>query len=93
MTFKPKPTAVELAHAIERTMPDVPATTVALAPKHDTRTVQINFRGSIGLAKAIAEASEAHGGMRRFVAHLMRQAGYAVPDIDIDPPSTRRKYD
>jgi hypothetical protein len=31
--------------------------------------------------------------MRRFIAHLMRQAGYIVPDIDVDPPTTRRKYD
>lgn len=96
MTFKPKRTAVELAAAIQRSMPDVPATTPAAAsgkPAPDLRTVQVNFRGSIGLAKAIAKASEPYGGMRRFIAHLMRQAGYTVPDIDVNPPTTRRKYD
>jgi hypothetical protein len=96
MTFKPKRTAVALAEAIQRAMPDVPATTAPSAPGKpppDLRTVQVNFRGSIGLARAIAKASEPYGGMRRFIAQLMRQAGYAVPDVDVDPPTTRRKYD
>jgi len=96
MTFKPKRTAVDLAEAVQRSMPDVPLTTVPTMPARaagDLRTVQVNFRASVGLAKAIAEASEPRGGMRRFIEQLMRQAGYDVPDIDIDPPSTRRKYD
>lgn len=55
-------------------------------------TVQCNFRVSEDFARLIAKEAEVTGGMRKFFAHLAQQAGYKVPDIDLNPPSTRRKW-
>jgi hypothetical protein len=55
-------------------------------------TVQCNFRVSEDFARLIAREAEAKGGMRKWFAHLARQAGYEVPEIDLNPPSTRREW-
>ena len=55
-------------------------------------TVQCNFRVSEGFARLIAKEAEVKGGMRKWFAHLAQQAGYDVPEIDLNPPSTRREW-
>ncbi len=55
-------------------------------------TVQCNFRVSEDFARLIAREAEVKGGMRKWFAHLAQQAGYDVPEIDLNPPSTRREW-
>ncbi len=55
-------------------------------------TVQCNFRVSENFARLIAREAEVKGGMRKWFAHLAQQAGYDVPEIDLNPPSTRREW-
>lgn len=55
-------------------------------------TVQCNFRVSEDFARLIAKEAEVAGGMRKWFASLAKQAGYDVPEIDLNPPSTRREW-
>jgi len=55
-------------------------------------TVQCNFRVSEDFARLIAKEAELNGGMRKWFARLAQQAGYDVPEIDLNPPSTRREW-
>ena len=104
MSFKPKRTPpAELARLVEAEAgSSMPTTTpsparqadapVAPPPKADP-TVQINFRGSKGLAKLIAGLAEKEGSTRKVVARLLRDAGYTVPETDLNPPINRRRFD
>jgi hypothetical protein len=56
------------------------------------RTLQINFRASEDFARLIALESEKMGGMRRWFAHIAKQAGYEVPAMDLNPPTSRREW-
>ena len=55
-------------------------------------TMQINFRVSAEFARLIATEAEKAGGMRRWFAGLVQQAGHEVPEIDINPPTSRREW-
>jgi hypothetical protein len=55
-------------------------------------TVQINFRVSEGFAKLIAREAEQAGGMRKWFARIIQDAGYEVPEIDLHPPVSRREW-
>lgn len=103
MSFKPKRTPpAELARLVEAEAgSSLPTTTPpptqqppvpAAAPKADP-TVQINFRGSRGLAKLIAGLAEKEGSTRKLIARLLRDAGHAVPETDLNPPVSRRRFD
>ena len=61
------------------------------APARPPRKVQINFQASEAFAELLAREAEKAGSTRRFLARLMRQAGYEVPEADINPPDTRRR--
>ncbi|WP_143018246.1 hypothetical protein [Belnapia rosea] len=61
------------------------------APK--VELVQVNFRASKGLAKLIARLSAERGSTRRLVAQLLQLDGHEVPEVDLNPPDTRRRYD
>jgi hypothetical protein len=39
----------------------------------------------------VAREAEKAGSTRRFFARLLRQAGYEVPEVDVNPPDTRRR--
>ena len=56
-------------------------------------TVLVNFKATLPFAKLIAEVSTKEGGVRRMVARMMRDAGHAVPEHDLNPIINRRKYD
>lgn len=73
--------------------PVVVAAPVALPPAlvRPPPTVQINFKASEGFAELVAREAEKEGSTRRFFARLMKQAGYDVPDADVNPVDTRRR--
>ena len=52
--------------------------------------VQINFKASEEMAMLLAREGEKAGSTRRFLARLLREAGYEVPDGDVSPPDNRR---
>jgi hypothetical protein len=54
------------------------------------KTVQINWNASEQLARTIA--FEAVGSTRRFIARLMKQADYDVPEADLNPADNRRRW-
>jgi hypothetical protein len=53
--------------------------------------VQINFKASEAFANLIAREADKAGSTRRLFARLMRDAGYTVPEADVNPPDNRRK--
>jgi hypothetical protein len=55
------------------------------------KKVQINFQASEEFAELLAREAEKAGSTRRFFARLMRDAGFAVPEADVNPPDTRRR--
>lgn len=61
------------------------------APVRPPPTVQINFKASEAFAELVAREAEKEGSTRRFFARLMKQAGYDVPDADVNPVDTRRR--
>ena len=56
------------------------------------RTVQVNMAVTENLARIIAKEAAKAGSTRRFIARLMRDAGYDVPDADLNPPDNRRRW-
>jgi hypothetical protein len=44
------------------------------------------------LARVIAREAAKAGSTRRFIARLMRDAGYEVPAADLNPPDNRRRW-
>lgn len=53
--------------------------------------VQVNFKASEVFAHLIAREAEKAGSTRRLFARLMRDAGFDVPEADVNPPDNRRK--
>jgi|tagenome__1003787_1003787.scaffolds.fasta_scaffold19500669_1 hypothetical protein len=57
------------------------------------RTVQINFRGSEGLAWMIDQEAKKEGiSIRQFIARALQQAGYPVPEADLRPAAKKRQW-
>lgn len=72
---------------------DAPQDGRGRAPKpRAVPTVQVNFRVSEDFAKLIAIELEKAGGMRRWFAQLVQQAGHEVPSVDLNPPTSRREW-
>ena len=67
------------------------AATPAPVPAKAPKKVQINFQASEAFAELLAREAEKAGSTRRFLARLMRDAGYDVPEADVNPPDTRRR--
>jgi hypothetical protein len=102
--FKRKPMPDELTEALRghaanlpSVMPSVPQPASRegegggprpKAPK----TVQINWNASEQLARLIAQEAAKVGSTRRFIARLMKQAGYEVPEADLNPADNRRRW-
>jgi hypothetical protein len=53
--------------------------------------VQVNFKATEALADLIAREGERAGSTRRFFARLLREAGFEVPEADVNPPDNRRR--
>ncbi len=101
--FKRKPMAEELTAALRAGVHNIPSAVVeppripsvgvgegARAPKAPP-TVQVNFNASEEFADLIAEAAIKAGSTRRFLARVLRDAGYPVPDADLSPMDNRRR--
>ena len=57
--------------------------------------LQVNFKCSIQMFREITRGVEEmgkRGSQRRFLAQLMRKAGFEIPDADINPPESRRRF-
>ena len=57
--------------------------------------LQVNFKCSIQMFKELTRGVTdmgPRGSQRRFLAQLMRNAGFDVPDADINPPESRRRF-
>lgn len=53
--------------------------------------VQVNFKATEEFADLIAQEAEKAGSTRRFIARLMRDAGFPVPEADVTPLDNRRR--
>jgi hypothetical protein len=95
--FKPKRVsgadlAAQLSGATSNLPAAVPASTVReTAPTRPPPVVQVNFKASEAFADLIAREAERAGSTRRLFARLMREAGYDVPEADVNPPDNRRR--
>jgi hypothetical protein len=100
-TFKPKRVsgselAAQLAGATANLPAQVPPPSPASVAQTSARerpppVVQVNFKASEVFADLIAREGEKAGSTRRFLARLMREAGYEVPEADVNPPDNRRR--
>jgi len=95
--FKRKPLPEELTAALKAGVRDVPTAIPesrgeegrgSRAPK----TVQVNWNASEQLARLIAREAAKAGSTRRFIARLMKEAGYEVPEADLNPVDNRRRW-
>ncbi len=55
--------------------------------------LMMSFKASKPFAKMLAEAAEKEGGLRRLVARVFSEAGYPVPQSELQPQKRRRTYD
>lgn len=99
-SFKPKRVsgadlAAQLSDATRHTpaavvthiRPEPPPAPVAV----EAANTQVNFKVTTAFADLIAEEAAKAGSTRRFFARLMRDAGYPVPEADVNPPEGRRR--
>jgi hypothetical protein len=102
--FKPKRVSgAELAAQLSPATANLPTTSPAMTPNPATTVsggaerqrpppvVQVNFKASVRFADLIAREAEKAGSTRRLFARLMRDAGFEVPESDVNPPDNRRK--
>ena len=97
--FKPKRVsgadlAAQLASATANLPLAVPVPAAApevLSKQRPPPVVQVNFKASGAFADLIAREAEKAGSTRRLFARLMRDAGYDVPEADVNPPDNRRR--
>jgi hypothetical protein len=97
--FKPKPPPDELTAAFKTQLRDLPTAVVHQSqsePPQEIRAgegrlrkappvVQMNFNISEELADIISEEAKKAGSTRRWLARMMKDAGYPVPDADLNP--------
>ena len=74
---------------------DVPSPLPApvIVPPRVEPSLMMSFKASKPFAKLLAEAAEPEGGLRRLIARVFSEAGYAVPEVDLRNPKRRRTYD
>jgi hypothetical protein len=75
-TVKPEQTTT--ANPVPTPAPDMPDMSVK-----PTKNVQLNFSCSEELMFTINEAAVKEGGIRPFIARVLKEAGYPVPDADL----------
>jgi hypothetical protein len=98
--FKRKPMAEELTAALRAGVQGVPSAIPDLPQgrggdggrQRAPKTVQINWNATEELARLIAQEAAKAGSTRRFIARLMKEAGYDVPEADLNPPDNRRRW-
>ena len=94
----PKPPLSELSEAEPKRMSAAQRAKIE-RPRVEARAaepvLQVNFKCSIQMFRELTRGVEAmgtRGSQRRFIAQLMRNAGFNVPDADINPPESRRRF-
>ena len=93
MAFRPKPPPEELTAAFKVGLRGVPTAVADEPPAADEPerkrkappVVQLNLNVSEALADIITEEARKAGSTRRWLARLMKEAGYPVPDADLTP--------
>ena len=101
--FKRKPMPDELTEALRGHAASLPSVTPpqlvnrggeegAPPRPRPPKTVQINWNASEQLARTIAIEAAKVGSTRRFIARLMKQAGFEVPEADLNPSDNRRRW-
>jgi hypothetical protein len=101
--FKRKPMPDELSEALRGHAASLPAVTPPVpqpvsregegpSRRRAPKTVQINWNASEQLARTIAIEAAKVGSTRRFIARLMKDAGYDVPEADLSPADNRRRW-
>jgi hypothetical protein len=107
MAFKPKPLPSELNEALRGNVVGLPTTSPeprvpdpqdrageGARKERDRRappTVQLNVAITEELADMIADEAVKAGSTRRWLAKLMKDAGYPVPEADLMPIDNRRR--
>jgi len=63
-------------------------------PARREPSLQVNFRVTPKLARLLHDQQAAAGGIgvRCFIARVLKQAGYDVPDEDLEPRFSKRDY-
>jgi hypothetical protein len=105
--LKAKPLPAELNHALRGGMTGIPTAIGEPSQHEPERrgegadlkekqrrapaTVQLNVAITVELADMIAEEAVKAGSTRRWLARLMRNAGYPVPEADLTPFDWRRR--
>lgn len=95
--FKPKRVSgADLAAQLSPATANLPAAVPIPPLQENSRqrpppVVQINFKASEAFADLIAREGEKAGSTRRLFARLMRQAGFEVPEADVNPLDNRRR--
>lgn len=105
--FKRKPLPEELTAVLRSHAANLPTTGAplvsqpAVQPKgraeeggrpRAPKTVQINFTATEDFARLVARLATEAGSTRRMFARLLRDAGYEVPEADLNPPDNRRRW-
>lgn len=97
-SFKPKRVSgADLAAQLSEATANLPTQIAPSSlPANDTKerpppVVQINFKASERFADLISHEAERAGSTRRLFARLMREAGYDVPEADVNPLDNRRR--
>ena len=79
---------------VPESSPAAPAAAPLPSPSRPAKpppVVQVNFKCSEEMAGLLADEAEKVGSTRRFLARLLRDAGYPVPEVDVNPPDNRRR--
>ena len=93
-TPKPAPPAAVPPPALAPVPPAPPPIAAPLPARPPAEPVlMMSFKASKPFAKMLAEAAEKEGGLRRLVARVFSEAGYPVPQSELQPQKRRRTYD
>ena len=95
-SFRPKRVsgadlAAQLSGATANMPAAVPIAARTIERERPPPVVQVNFKASEAFADLIAREAEKAGSTRRLLARLMRNAGFEVPEADVNPPDNRRR--
>jgi hypothetical protein len=96
--FKRKPLTDDVTEALRSHTAHRPATVGQARLMEQGRgrapkTVQINFNASEAMARIVAQEAAKVGSTRRLFARLLRDAGYDIPDADVNPMTNRRRWE
>ena len=102
--FKRKTLPAELTEALRSHASGLPSATgqQASAPQagrggegkpRPPKTVQLNMNVSEDMARLVARLAKEAGSTRRLFARLLKDAGHAVPEADLNPADNRRRWE